>query len=114
MNASERMDKYWKEVIQVSTSKNDRKVQVFFETMAHLQKKVFTIIMKMILYYTIGCLVSVNILKYKDICPEYTPYIICVSSHKCAYISKSDNRNIIDYVPFLSPNYKCIYRSIFN
>ncbi len=70
--------------------------------------------MKIIMYYTIGCLVTVNILKFKEICPENTPYIICVSNHKCAYISKSDNKNIFDYVPFLSQNNKCIERDIFN
>ena len=33
MNALQVMDRYWKEVIQVSTLKNDIKVQYFYDNM---------------------------------------------------------------------------------
>ena len=43
MNALQVMDRYWQEVIQVSTSKNDIKVQYLYDSMTKLSSEKYVI-----------------------------------------------------------------------
>ena len=67
-------------------------------------------VVKILLWIVFASILTINIHKYSDICPEKTPYMICVANYKCAYIHKSTNMSLIDHLAFLSDNNLCVKR----
>ena len=58
-------------------------------------------------------LLTVNMQKQAGVCPEKSPYVICIANVNCAYIRRTGEMSFLDYLPFLSGNNRCVHRKYF-